>query len=302
MQPNYSFVPVSLVADRNSLHKLFDIAMGKFSKDGWRIEVELVGGTMFLTRFEERNTGWSNPGSGYGHEFEKRFLKYDTDLRNSLTHHRFVEYELGGMRCVVRFETDGYVELPSVQKDTAIATQNAPKASNPRPESQTDLEASMQAISLKNANAPLAKDSIAVIQRGHLTSEDSILEVKCLKHNPEKGINKLADYKVQCWISQTQHLFMGKHVDGVVSKVNRTDMREIFGSWEDEHQAQLQKMMTLIRGIKKVASSTEDGKCCITADRKERPAKVRVFQSNAKPLKLSDEMKRRFWGGVDLTG
>lgn len=301
MQPNYSFAPVSLVADRNSLHKLFDIAIGKFSKDSWRVEVELVGDTMFLTRFEEKNTGWFNTGGGHGHEFENHFLKYDTNLRNSISHHRFVEYELGGMRCVVRFETDGYVELPSKGKGIAIATSNASNSDNQRPKPKANFVASMQAISPKYINVPLAKDSIAVLQRGHPVSDDSILEVKCLKHNPEKGSRKIADYKVQCWISQTQHLFMGKHVGGVVGKVDCRDMREIFGSWEDEHQEQLKKMMTLIKGIKEVARSAKDGKCCIASDKKERPTKVRVFQSNAKPLKLSDEMKQRFWTGLDLT-
>jgi hypothetical protein len=45
--------------------------------------------------------------SGYGHEFEKAFLKFEEELKDRSTHHRIIEYEIGGMKWVVRYEADG---------------------------------------------------------------------------------------------------------------------------------------------------------------------------------------------------
>jgi hypothetical protein len=109
MQPSYSLLPVALVTDRNSLRKLFDFVSGH-PGEHWRNEAELVEGTLFLTRWEANSvriiTGSLN--SGYGYEFEKAFLKFEEDLGDSSTHHRILEYEIGGMKWVVRYEADGY--------------------------------------------------------------------------------------------------------------------------------------------------------------------------------------------------
>jgi len=78
----------------------------------WRIEAELVESTLFLTRWEANSvriiTGSLN--SGYGHEFEKAFLKFEEELKDSSTHGRIIEYEIGGMEWVLRNDAHGYFD------------------------------------------------------------------------------------------------------------------------------------------------------------------------------------------------
>lgn len=111
MRPNFDMMPIDLVTDRNSLRKLLRFVSGKIPQD-WRIDVDIVENTIFFTRWEENQiqiiTGAKE--SGYGHEFEKAFLTYDSDLRQSSGHHRIVRYNLGGIECMVRFEVDGCLD------------------------------------------------------------------------------------------------------------------------------------------------------------------------------------------------
>jgi hypothetical protein len=86
MAPAYSLLPVSLVTDRNSLRKLFDfVSATKCFPSWWRIEVEVVENTMIFTRWEKDSyllvTG--SLDSGYGHEFEKAFIKFNSNLETA---------------------------------------------------------------------------------------------------------------------------------------------------------------------------------------------------------------------------
>ena len=111
MDPNFNMNPIGLTTDRNSLRKLLHFASGRIPRS-WRIDVDIIEDTMFFTRWEENQvqiiTG--SRDSGYGHEFEKAFLSFDANLQESSGHHRIVRYNLGGIKCLVRFEVDGGTE------------------------------------------------------------------------------------------------------------------------------------------------------------------------------------------------
>jgi hypothetical protein len=172
MQPSYSLLPISLVTDRNSLRKLLDFASGR-PGGNWRIEVELIEETLFLTRWEKNPvriiTGSFH--SGHGHEFENAFLKFEEGLEESSSHHRIEEYEIGGMKWVVRFEADGYFEEDRGSEGSTIVRDSQPRL---------EMSAAMKAVSLESDPMPRMLEGVAVIQKGHLVSPESILEVKCV--------------------------------------------------------------------------------------------------------------------------
>jgi hypothetical protein len=283
MQPSYSLLPIALVTDRNSLRKLFDFASGR-PGENWRIEVELIRETLFLTRWEKNPvriiTGSFH--SGHGHEFENAFLKFEEGLEDSSSHHRIEEYEIGGMKWVVRFEADGYFEEDRGSEGSTIV-----RASQPR----LEMSAAMKAVSLESDPMPRMLEGVAVIQKGHLVSPASILEVKCVGKNG----GQLGKKTPQCWFSQTKHLFVGHHKDGLVEKVTRAEMSSRFEDWEKTHQDELRKLMALIKEVRDVARQVNDGKCCLVCDRREKPRVLRVFKSDDSRLLLSAEVKERYW-------
>jgi len=166
MQPSYSLLLVALVTDRNSLRKLFDYVSGH-PGEHWRIEAELVERTLFLTRWEANSvqiiTGSLN--SGYGHEFEKAFLKFEEELKDSSTHGRIIEYEIGGMECVLRNEADGYFNDKQENEGFLRRTWKSP--------------AEIERLSLEFQTQPTMLEGVTVIQKGHIVSPESVIEVKC---------------------------------------------------------------------------------------------------------------------------
>ncbi len=157
MAPSFAPFSVALVTDRNSLRKLFDFVSGH-PGEHWRIEAELVEGTLFLTRWEANPvriiTGSLN--SGYGHEFEKAFLKFEEELKDSSTHHRIIEYEIGGMKWVVRYEAEGYFK--DKQENEGFM---AVGASQTYPE----VTAAIERLSLEFQPQPTMLEGVKVIER-----------------------------------------------------------------------------------------------------------------------------------------
>ena len=82
------------------------------SSDSWRTDVDLVGDTMFFSRWEASTVEYITGAleSGHGHSFEKSFTTFHDDLKDSTSNHRIVRYNLGGLECMVRFEVDAYAD------------------------------------------------------------------------------------------------------------------------------------------------------------------------------------------------
>jgi hypothetical protein len=109
MKPDFDFGGVDLVANRNSLRKLLNFASGRVP-ESFRIDVDLMQSTLFLTRREQstRNVIRGGKNSGYGHNFERAFTEPQKGLEHSSAHHRVTRYQIGDLNCVVRFEVDAW--------------------------------------------------------------------------------------------------------------------------------------------------------------------------------------------------
>ncbi|KUJ21237.1 uncharacterized protein LY89DRAFT_681819 [Mollisia scopiformis] len=178
MQPSYTLLPGSIVADRNSIRKLLDFVSGKRSQYDWQIDAQMMKGTIFLTR-------WENDPSqhvidrfydGYGKSFEKAFLEHGVGLEDSSSHHRIVSYELGGMRWILQFEADGY--LVDNDADYGFATDQGTDVSVVA----LPLSKRVDAVSLNSNQQYEMLEGVKVIRRGSLVSPDSIIEARTRKN------------------------------------------------------------------------------------------------------------------------
>lgn len=240
MQPNFNMNSISLVTDRNNLRKLFNFACSHPDRS-FRIDVDMVYNTMFFTRWEQKHvhllTGYNNPG--YGHAFEKAFTVFEEDLANSSGHHRIVQYNLGGMNCIVRFEADAYFnDCPGSIRNSPC---NIPPAEN-LINTQNDISTTLKSLSLQSDRKGTLKHKVKAIQSGRLVSPASVIEVK----SRAKKV-KMKDVIPQLWFSQTEHLFVGYHREGVIEQeITRYEMAAHFKAWETQHKEQLQRLVGLI--------------------------------------------------------
>ncbi|KAH8787183.1 hypothetical protein BGZ57DRAFT_755773 [Hyaloscypha finlandica] len=288
MNPNLNMKPIGLTTDRNSLRKLLQFVSGKVTKS-WRIDVDIIEDAMFFTRWEESQvmliTGARD--SGYGHGFEKAFLSFDADLQESSGHHRIVRYNLGGIDCLVRFEVDGYISdddgFSSGKQDTAV----------------DELGQGLSCLHIQNStDAAEVKmpptTEVRVIQRGGLVNNDTIAELKSLSTAAHL---KMQEYIPQLWISQTRHLFVCRHKEGLMEmEPQRVDITEQFPDWESRNQQHLRTLVGLISEIKKVVKRAKGGKCMLVLKMEEKPRVLRVYQRNGKALFLPKGTREKYWG------
>lgn len=88
--PDFDLSAIDAVSDRNSLKKLVGWAAGDCENE-FRIDVELAGKTLLLTRWEQQTR---DPKPGFGHtvEFLKAATRQTAGCEASQEHHRIVTY------------------------------------------------------------------------------------------------------------------------------------------------------------------------------------------------------------------
>jgi hypothetical protein len=65
----------------------------------------------------------------------------------------------------------------------------------------------------------------------------------------------------QLWISQTLHLFISRHKEGLVDAApKRYDMNDHFTAWEDKNQETLRALVGLIVEIKEALRNAKNSK------------------------------------------
>ena len=111
--PQYDIRETHVVTDRNNIRKLLAFIDPNTTTNGQKaftFNVEMIKDTALFQREEAKSTGFIGPREhqGFGHNFEKAFTV--SKVKGSTGHHRVVSYFFGGLKCLVRYEVDGYVK------------------------------------------------------------------------------------------------------------------------------------------------------------------------------------------------
>ncbi|PVH69993.1 hypothetical protein DL98DRAFT_598198 [Cadophora sp. DSE1049] len=234
--PEFDMSPIQLVTDRNSLRNFLSFASKGPGK--WRIDVDMINNTMFLNQWEEFRLMMINghQDSGFGHAFEKSITTRESGL-DAIHHERIVRYELGGLDCLVRFEADAYLNANgNTESEDRVAI---PSSDPPAPK----------------PSRPVLKPPyklVHVVSSGHDIDPALIAEIKSCstrKFNISKALPQL-------WFSQTKHLCVGYHKDGLVTeKLEMKDMTEELQKWEASSQEHLKTMIRIIEEIREIAKT-----------------------------------------------
>ncbi|KAG7290748.1 hypothetical protein NEMBOFW57_000751 [Staphylotrichum longicolle] len=236
--PEYDIGDVDLVTDRNNIRKLLRFVQGSSSKP-FKIEVEIAGDkTALFTRVEEQTTETISGFKGYGHNFEKAYTKIPT---GSTAHHRIVGYTFGGLKCLVRHETDGYIGSRTPRELT------------------DDLSNALKGLSISKVGSPINRPlpgAVIVKTDGKAVDPSSTLEIKTRVAHRQLD---MAEVVPQLWISQTPNLVVGYHRNGVFDNVRPRDMTDELRRWESANQSDLCKLAALLTKIIKVVKLSGNG-------------------------------------------
>jgi hypothetical protein len=134
--PSFNIHTVDLVTDRNNVRKLLSFvnpSLEQSKRGPFTIEVEVTKDTAIFCRSETAVYRFIGPkeSMGYGHEFEKAYTTEIVD--NGASHRRIISYDLGGMKLLVSYETDGYIWDPAQDDDetSSLTEPQSPLLSKP---------------------------------------------------------------------------------------------------------------------------------------------------------------------------
>ena len=126
---------------------------------------------MFFVRKENSPTEVIKVVKGYGHTFPEAYTRWEEDVKGSVSHQRIIRYEFGGLRCVVRSESDGFhKELVGKGENPLGAGDKGDRPSKTESAStgETGSEGASDLSSLPTATST-GSETLENAESGHLT-------------------------------------------------------------------------------------------------------------------------------------
>ncbi|KAI1495867.1 hypothetical protein F5X99DRAFT_402235 [Biscogniauxia marginata] len=212
----------------------------------FRFDAEMVGDTLFLIRNHKDEL--IPEVRGYGHSFLNTFTSHEAELKATKSHQRIVSYDLGGLKCLVRFECDGYIA------------------------SQDDGLVVKESMSKKVSNPP-GSDSIMVQEAGKVVPQKSILEIKTMSQS--RGQIEQSEHLPRLWIRQIPNFITAYHLRGIFNEVKQLPVQQDFLKWEDDNQPKLRRFVATLRQL-------------ITEVKRASHLKLEVCRTGTGPLQLRE--------------
>ena len=262
LNPNFNPKPFDLVTDRNNLRKLLRVISGE-SFEPFRINIDLVNDTLLFTRWESNSTEYLLEFRGYGHEFEK--CNTISTVKNSTGHHRIIQYKLGPLKALVRFEADAYIKNYVSSPRTSTSAAEVDKLV-----SIIEKMRLTSAVNKPQTVVPGPKEphssGVKIVHQGISVPNNSIVEIKTrAKHKPIT----IKDVAPQLFFAQVSHLIVGYHSRGRFDRLEKKDF-VVDGSlnrFEMQYADDLRKLIRVIEMVKKELVKLKEKRVVLLCER-----------------------------------
>jgi len=240
-QPKFPTDTVDVFACGSTLGNL--IRFARRIDKSFRFNVEVIGNTVFFVRKENSPTERIEGVQGYGHSFPESYTSWDADVKGSEKHQRIIEYKFGGLKFLVRFESDGFFKDES-SLGKSKAYQAAPKSSS---ELGADSLLNLESWKISSSSSQTtANKKLQIKPAGQAVPQSSIFDVKT--RSVRNQINMSDVYPV-LWVKQIPHFLLAYHNRGRFDDIRKQDLRDELKDWEESHSEELVRLVALVKKI-----------------------------------------------------
>lgn len=216
----------------------------------FQFDVDVVGGTVFFLRKVASPTELIPDVRGYNHRFTETYTTWASDVRNSCSHQRIINYDFGGLQFLVRSESDGYLLEPGV---TALPASSSPN---------TPLEDAIAAVSV--SSPALANSRRLQLQlKGTKIPQDRIFDLKTLGSHNIFDMNEILP---RLWVNQTPNFLIAYHQHGLFAHPKVKNIRSEIIDWEEENSSLLARFHALVTRIVDTVRDNDKQQCEVTWD------------------------------------
>nr|POE47788.1 hypothetical protein CFP56_01119 [Quercus suber] len=250
-QPAFDASTVDIFACGSSLGNLVRLMLSE--NQDFSLVIHIVGNTAFFLRREQSPSELIEDVVGFGHAFPEAYTTWEADVKRSTSHHRVLAYNFGGLKFLVRFESDGYIR--DGRTDTGSTTDSA--TARPIDELLTDL------LAENPASSPAEH---GVEHRGHSVDQSSVFDLKT------RSIRKVDEDIVEgelprLWVRQIAKFILAFHRSGTFEDIRVQDVKSKVLKWETASAPALRRLAGLIRKIVTTANEQPNGKVEVRSSR-----------------------------------
>ncbi|KAF2719590.1 hypothetical protein K431DRAFT_295892 [Polychaeton citri CBS 116435] len=241
---------IDLLACTSTLGNLLRYVRG--AEKPFRFWVQIVGNTVFFIRHENSPAELIPDVKGFGHTFPETYTTWQWMVKGSVSHQRLLQYNLGGLKCIIRFQCDGY--LPEkLNPSTCEAILNDSKNLQTQDNGVDQL---LQNTIISSTRDPEKQTGLKVSKLGCTIPQDAIFELKT--HSIRKiSEDTLAEELPRFWIAQVPNFVLAHHDRGVFGRIEIVDVREDLSKWELENQHNMKQFQCLVEKI--ISKAKKDG-------------------------------------------
>lgn len=245
-------VDADLFACGSTLGNLLRFARG--IDKAFRFSIEVIGDTVFFIRKENDPKELIEGVRGFGHSFPDAYTTWPEQVKGSETHQRIVQYYLGGVQCLVRFECDGFLDDSTQTSNTQYST--AKVLSTLPSEDALSQALSNTAITTTQDGST---DVLSVKHAGKTVAQNSIFDLKTRSGKHKKEIN-MDDITPQLWIKQIPNFIVAYHDGfGLFTDIQIQDVKPRVADWEKNNANAIHRLTVLLKKLIEVAKADKTG-------------------------------------------
>jgi hypothetical protein len=244
--PEFDATTTDIFGCGSTLGNLLRFARGV--DKAFRFNVEVIGETVFFLRKENDPKEVIKDIRGFGHTLPEAYTTWEHSVKGSETHQRIIRYEFGGLNCLVRFESDGYIDEAPAVRETASAQAAG---------DQDDLLQSFQhaAISRPLSNTTNKPEKLKIKHDGSAVPHHSIFDLKTRSGKYKKDID-MTDIHPALWIKQIPNFIVAYHDgNGLFEDIRVQDVKNDVQTWARNNRDGIRRFATLLNEIVDVAKS-----------------------------------------------
>lgn len=238
MQPNFDFQSLDIVGCGSTIGNLIRCAGGQ--PKPFRFDANVVGDTVLFVRRENSPTEIIAGLTGWGQTFPQAYTTYDTEVRNSCSHQRVIQYDFGGVEILIRTETDGYIR-PASPSNTLSAT------------GSTTLEETLDGITI-STQVPAQGGTLEIRMAGNVISQDQIFDIKTRATYNSYSMEEILP---RLWANQTHNFVIAYHDKGLFDHPEVTSITKDVLRWESANSSMLARFHALVKRIMDVVKDSD---------------------------------------------
>lgn len=290
VRPDFEGNDIDVVACGNTMGNLLRFAKSK--EMSFEFNVEVIGKTVFLVRMGNPPQELIPDVRGYGHTFPEAYTSWDKDLQGSVSHQRVIKYRFGEIKCMLRFESDGYLN----EKAGSGGNSSAQAKSLP---SSAETEISSLLLKTKSTfvseEIPAPMAHLTVELSGRNVPQNAIFDLKTRSAHKEIDMEEIYP---RLWISQIPNFIIAYHNAGDFKDIQCQDVQDELKSWETNNGQHLRILYKILHQLISVVKQAKGHQ--IGVRRTERgPLEIRKLPKGCWSA-LPNDLKSK-WTGLTTT-